>query len=76
MFEPWKLELIDEAGYNGIRDEHIDHVADSLLSTGLTEIDRSTFDSHCRMCGIDPDNFTQKDLSQLENKLNKKELKK
>ena len=34
-------------GYNGIRDEHIDRVAESLLATGLTEIDRSTFDYHC-----------------------------
>lgn len=39
MFEPWQLGLIDEAGYNGIRDEHIEKVAESLLSTGLTEID-------------------------------------
>lgn len=30
--------MIDEAGYNGIRDEHIEKVADSLLSTGLTEL--------------------------------------
>ena len=38
MFEPWQLGMIDEAGYNGIRDEHIEKVADSLLSTGLTEL--------------------------------------
>ena len=38
MFEPWQLAMIDEAGYNGIRDEHIDRVAASLLSTGLTNI--------------------------------------
>ena len=24
MFEPWQLGLIDEAGYNGIRPEHIE----------------------------------------------------
>ena len=38
MFEPWQLGVLDEAGYNGIRDEHIERVAESLLSTGLTEI--------------------------------------
>lgn len=70
MFEPWQLGMIDEAGYNGIRDEHIDRVASSLLSTGLTEIDRSTFESHCRRNGIDPDNFTQSDLDKLQAKLN------
>lgn len=70
MFEPWQLGMIDEAGYNGIRDEHIEKVADSLLSTGLTEIDRGTFESHCYKCGINPDNFTQSDLDRLEEKLN------
>lgn len=70
MFEPWQLAAIDDAGYNGIRDEHIERVAESLLLTGLTEIDRSTFDYHCRKCGVDPDNFTQDDLNQLQKKLN------
>ena len=46
MFEPWQLAMIDEAGYNGIRDEHIEKVAESLLASGLTEIDRSTFERH------------------------------
>lgn len=47
MFEPWQLAMIDDAGYNGIRwDKHIDCVAVSLLSTDLTEIDRSTYGYH------------------------------
>ena len=70
MFEPWQLAAIDAAGYNGIRDEHIDRVADALLATGLSEIDRSTFDRQCRSCGIAPDNFTQADLDRLQEKLN------
>lgn len=68
--EPWHLAAIDSAGYNGIREEHIDLVAASLLSTGLTEIDRSTFDHHCRKCGIDPKNITQNDLERLQERLN------
>lgn len=71
MFEPWQLAAIDEAGYNGIREDHIDKVAKSLLSTGLTEIDRYTFESHCRKCGINPDNFSQSDLNALQNRLNR-----
>ena len=42
MFEPWQLAAIDDAGYNGIRDEYIERVATSLLATGLIEIDHST----------------------------------
>ena len=70
MFKPWQLAAIDDAGYNGIRDEHIEKVAESLLSTGLTEIDRVTFEKHCRKCCIDPHNFTQEDLERLQEKLN------
>lgn len=70
MLEPWQLAMIDDAGYNGIRDEHINRVAKSLLATGLTKIDRDTFEYHCRKCGIDSDNFTQEDLDRLQEKLN------
>lgn len=69
-YKPWQLAAIDEAGYNGIRNEHIDKVARSLLSTGFTEIDRATFDYHCHKCGIDPNNFTQSDLDKLQDRLN------
>ena len=30
-YEPWMLAAIDEAGYNGICDEHIERVAKKLL---------------------------------------------
>lgn len=71
MFEPWQLAMIDDAGYNGISDEHIDRVAESLLATDLAVIDRSTFEYHCYKCGIDPNNFSQADLDALEEKLNR-----
>ena len=70
MFEPWQLAAIDDAGYNGICDKHIDRVAESLFPTGLIEIDRSTFEHHCHKCGVDTNNFTQKDLDLLQEKLN------
>lgn len=69
-FEPWQLAMLDDAGYNGIRDDHIGRVTESLLATGLTEIDRATFDYHCHKCGIDPNNFTQDDLDRLQKRLN------
>lgn len=70
MFELWQLGMIDEAGYNGIRDEHIQKLANSLLAAGITEVDRATFEFHCSECGINPDNFTQTDLERLKEKLN------
>ena len=71
MFKPWELAAIDTAGYNGIRDEHIDLVAGGLLSTGKTEIDRSAFNDVCYSLGINPENFDQDDLGRLQNNLKK-----
>lgn len=70
VYEPWMLAAIDQAGYNGIRIEHINAVAAELLRTGLTEIDRSTFEAACRSCGIASGNFTQEDLNRLEHIMN------
>lgn len=69
-YEPWMLAAIDQAGYNGIRNEHINAVAAELLRTGLAEIDRSTFEAACRRCGIAPGNFTQEDINRLEHIMN------
>lgn len=65
------LAAMDEAGYNGIRSEHIDALAEELLRTGLTEIDRETFAVACRRRGIEPDNFTQCHLDRLQDALNR-----
>lgn len=70
MFKPWQLAAIDEAGYNGIREEHIIRVAEAIRRTGLTEIDRSTFDRCCYQCGVNPNNFDQNDLNRLQERLN------
>lgn len=70
-YEPWMLAAIDQAGYNGIQDDHIDAVAEKILSTGITEVSRQDFDTACRRCGIDSDNFTQTDLDRLQERLNR-----
>lgn len=69
MFDPWMLAAIDDAGYNGIRDEHLDRVADEIYKTGLSEIDRDTFDHVCRRAGVNSDLFDAKSLERLKNKL-------
>ena len=70
-YKPWMLAAIDQAGYNGIREEHIDRVAQSILKSGITEVSRQDFDAACRRCGIDSENFTQADLDRLEERLNR-----
>lgn len=71
MFEPWQLGMIDEAGYNGIRDEHIEKITETLRSEKLIDISRTTFETHCHKCGISPSSFTQEDLVELQKRLNK-----
>ena len=70
-FQPWMLAAIDQAGYNGIRQEHINAVAEEILNTGLTEVSYQTFDAACRRCGIAAENFTQEDLDRLQQRLNR-----
>ena len=65
-FKPWMLGAIDEAGYNGLRDEHFARVAAALLATGKRNFDKATFYNACRVSGVDPKNFTQSDLDCLE----------
>ena len=69
MFEPWMIAAIDDAGYNGIRDEHLDRIADEIYKTGLTEIDRETFDCACRRAGVDSKLFDADSLERLQDKL-------
>lgn len=69
MFKPWELAAIDQAGYNGIRQNHIERLANSLRSTNCSEIDRTIFEYQCYINGIDPNNFTQADLDNLRKML-------
>ena len=71
MYEAWQLAMIDEAGYNGISETQIAAVAQRLWQIGATDIDRLTFESACRDCGIAPGNFTQQDLDCLQEYLNR-----
>lgn len=69
MFDAWILAAIDDAGYNGIRDEHLDRVADEIYKTGLSEIDRDTFERACRRAGVDSKLIDAESLERLKNKL-------
>lgn len=71
MFEPWQMAAMDEAGVFGVRDKHIDAVAEEILRTGITEVSRQNFDRACWNCHIDPISFTQEDLDRLQQRLNR-----
>lgn len=70
MFEPWQMAAMDEAGVFGVRQKHIDAVAEEILRTGITDVSRQDFDRACWNCHIDPSSFTQEDLVRLEQRLN------
>ena len=70
-FEGWMLAAIDDAGYNGIRQEHIESVGQEILRTGLTQVSRQDFEAACRRRGIASENFTQSDLDRLQDYLNR-----
>ncbi len=70
MIEPWKLAAIDQAGYNGIRPEHIRAVAAEIEDIGEHVVDWAVFERACRRCGVDPDIFSQTDIDQLDSLLN------
>ena len=69
-FEPWMLAAIDAAGYNGIRQEHIEAVACEIRSMGISNVSCEAFDLACARCGVDSGNFTSEDISALEKYLN------
>ena len=70
MFQGWQLAAIDDAGYNGIRDEHIEKVARVIEDSGMSHVGNEEFAWACRKCGIDPDTFTQADVDRLGDRLN------
>ncbi len=70
-FEAWQLGLIDSAGYNGIREEHIEAVAKEIEKLPQTNIDNSAFRGACYRAGIDSDNFTLMDLDTLQDYLSR-----
>lgn len=65
------LGAIDEAGYNGIRDEHLERVAQEIEKLPQDVIDTDAFRGACWRAGVDPDNFNQGDMDDLQCYLNR-----
>ena len=70
-FEAWELAMIDTAGYNGIRDEHIEAVAREIAKLPQDVIDTDAFRNACYRAGVNPKNFNQSTLESLQDYLNR-----
>ena len=70
-FEPWQLAMLDAAGYNGIREEHLSAVAREIERLPQDVIDTDAFRGACRRAGVDPDRFSPEDLEALQRRLDR-----
>ncbi len=66
----WHLAALEEYGYTDTNDGLINRVARTLAGSPNDTIETTEFRQACLACNVDPDSFTQKDLEQLQRKLN------
>ena len=70
MFKDWQLAMMEDYGLMDTNTGLINRVARKLAESPNNTIDTHEFRSTCYACGVDPDSFTQRDLNQLQSKLN------
>ena len=70
MFKDWQLAAMEDYGLMDTDTGLINRVARHLADSPNDSIETEEFRSACRACGVDPDSFTQRDLEQLQKKLN------
>lgn len=70
MFEDWQLAMMEDYGLMDTNTGLINRVARQLAKSPNDVIGTAEFRSACLESGVDPDSFTQKDLDQLQRKLN------
>ena len=69
-FQPWMFAAMEEAGNGDTNEALLNRVANCLSNSPNDVIDTEEFRSSCISCGVDPDSFTQRDLEELQRKLN------
>lgn len=62
-FDGMMLAMMDEAGYNGLNRDHISKISASLM--GVSNITESDVRACCRSLGIDPNNLSSTDISDI-----------
>lgn len=70
MFQPWMLAAMEERGMMDTPTGLINRVAYDLANSASDVIGDAEFREACYRCNVDPDSFTQRDLEQLQRKLN------
>ena len=70
MIEAWKLAKMEDYGLTDTDTGLVNRVARRLAGSPNDVIDTEEFRRACLDCGVDPDSFTQSDLSRLQRKLN------
>ena len=70
MIKDWQLAMMEDYGLMDTNTGLINRVARQLAKSPNDTIDTAEFRSACYASGVDPDSFTQKDLEQLQKKLN------
>ena len=69
-FKDWHLAVLEDYGYGDTNTALINRVARHLSKSESDVIDNDEFIEACNSCGVDPHSFTQKDLDELQSKLN------
>ena len=70
MFEAWQLAMMEDYGLMDTNTGLINRVARRLAKSDNDVIETEEFRAACYQRGVDPDSFTQKELEQLQRKLN------
>ena len=70
MFKGWQLAAMEDYGLTDTNTGLINRVARTLAHSPNDSIGTAEFRSACISCGVDPDSFSQRDLDQLQRKLN------
>ena len=69
-YRPWHMAAIEDQGYGTTSTALVNRVAYYLAEHGSDSIGNDEFISACHACNVDPYSFTQKDMDQLQRKLN------
>ena len=70
MFKDWQLAMMEDYGLTETNTGLVNRVARQLAQSPNDTIETAEFRSACISCGVGPDSFTQRDLNQLQKKLN------